>query len=165
MANNDFGDNFRYQEWFLEYSGSVLDNTDMKLFADFAQDPFKGEENRVSFGTSIDQAIGTKYGVVIDAEGQSFERYQEKVENIFAGITFRYKSKFFAGIVAEYSTDSFISDNPKNWLGGNIQYKPHHKHTFNLFAGERRGGPACSAGICYEVLDFKGVEIRWSARL
>ena len=29
-----------------------------------------------------------------------------------------------------------------------------------FFAGQRRSGLACTAGICYEVLGFKGVEVR-----
>jgi hypothetical protein len=33
-------------------------------------------------------------------------------------------------------------------------------NTISMFAGKRRGGPACTSGICYEVLDFEGIEIR-----
>jgi hypothetical protein len=29
-----------------------------------------------------------------------------------------------------------------------------------LFAGERRGGTACTSGTCYEVLAFRGAELR-----
>jgi len=165
LANNDFGEDLTYQEWFLEYSGSVFSNTDLKVFVDFAQDPFKGEEDRISIGSSIDQSLGTNFGVVFDIEGQDFTRYEESVNNFYSGLTFRYQSKLFLGLQGEYSTDSFVTEDSKYWIGGNIQYKPHNKHTFNVFVGERRGGPACSAGICYEVLDFRGVEVRWAARL
>ncbi|MCT4646781.1 MAG: hypothetical protein N4A74_17455, partial [Carboxylicivirga sp.] len=60
--------------------------------------------------------------------------------------------------------DNFITDTDKIWLSSTLRYKVNTKHTLQLFAGERRGGPACSAGVCYEVLDFKGVELRWYAR-
>ena len=43
--------------------------------------------------------------------------------------------------------------------------KPNRKNTIQLFAGKRRGGPACTSGICYEVLDFKGAEIKWLIRI
>jgi hypothetical protein len=33
-----------------------------------------------------------------------------------------------------------------------------------MFTGRRRGGPACNAGVCYEVLDFYGVEFRFTTR-
>lgn len=33
-----------------------------------------------------------------------------------------------------------------------------------LFAGERRGGTACTSGTCYEVLAFKGAEFRLTTR-
>ena len=38
----------------------------------------------------------------------------------------------------------------------------HHDAT--LFAGERRGGPACTAGTCYVVEPFRGVELRLTSR-
>lgn len=38
----------------------------------------------------------------------------------------------------------------------------HHDAT--LFAGERRGGPACTAGTCYIVEPFRGVELRLTSR-
>jgi hypothetical protein len=33
-----------------------------------------------------------------------------------------------------------------------------------LFAGERRGGTACTSGTCYQVLPFRGVELRLKTR-
>ena len=33
-----------------------------------------------------------------------------------------------------------------------------------LFAGERRGGTACTSGTCYEVLAFRGAEMRFLTR-
>jgi len=37
-------------------------------------------------------------------------------------------------------------------------------HDMSLFAGERRGGPACTAGTCYVVEPFRGVELRLTSR-
>jgi hypothetical protein len=33
-----------------------------------------------------------------------------------------------------------------------------------LFVGERRGGTACTSGTCYEVLEFRGAELRLTTR-
>ena len=33
-------------------------------------------------------------------------------------------------------------------------------HSVNLFVGQRRSGLACTAGTCYEVLGFEGIEMR-----
>ena len=84
----------------------------------------------------------------------------------------QYKSNFSAALIWEFTNDEFVSDNPdtdeietvKHFPGINLMYKPNQKNTLKLFAGERRGGPACTSGICYEVLDFKGVEIRWTTK-
>ncbi len=39
------------------------------------------------------------------------------------------------------------------------------RHEAMLFAGKRRGGRACTAGTCYEVQPFEGVELRLVSRL
>ena len=72
----------------------------------------------------------------------------------------------------EFTNDSKYADIPgteetelrQHYPGLNVSYKPDRKNTLQLFAGKRRGGSACTAGICYEVLDFKGVELRWTVR-
>ena len=53
---------------------------------------------------------------------------------------------------------------PRHFVAGvlNAQISGHHDLT--LFAGERRGGRACTAGTCYEVLPFEGVELRLTSR-
>ncbi len=164
-ARNDFAKEFNYNEWFLEFSGLLFKVSDLKLFADYAQDPFKGEEDRVTLGIYLDAPTSEKWGFITEIEGQKFDRYGENVNNYLLGLTIRNKSKLYVGLNAEWSNDSFITDKDKWWIGGNMRYKASSKHTFQLFGGERRGGPACSAGVCYEVLDFRGIEVRWTARL
>ena len=75
-------------------------------------------------------------------------------------------SKYSVGSILELSNDPFqLTDNDtRNWLGFYGRYKYSTNSNFLVFAGQRRGGPACSAGICYEVLDFEGLEIRWNTR-
>lgn len=165
-AQNTFHETFDYHEVFAEVSTTVA-STDVKLFVDWAVDPFEGVENRISTGFLIDKGIGKGYGLRLEAEWQNFERYEEKVANYATTLTFRKGSKIYLSLNTELSSDAFlVEDNQdqKIWLGGTARYKLNRKHNLQLFAGERRGGPACSAGICYEVLDFKGVELRWNAR-
>ncbi|WP_075590409.1 DUF6029 family protein [Labilibacter marinus] len=164
-ARNDFAKIFDYNEWFLEYSGVVFQEGDIKLFADYALDPFKDEDNRVTAGFYLDNPVSDTWGLIIEGEAQGFERPDAYVNNYLLGLTVRNKSKLYFGLNTEWSNDRYISETDKIWIGGNARYKLNSKNTFQLFAGERRGGPACSAGVCYEVLDFKGVELRWTARL
>jgi len=162
-ANNNFGKSFKYNELFLELS-TYISSTETKFFVDYADDPFKNESDRLSAGTTIDQAIGNNKGLTIDLEYQTFKRDETSNQNYVAGLTFRHHSRFFIGMLSELSNDAFVTDSEKLWLSGHLKYKLNQNHSLQLFAGERRGGPACSAGVCYEVLDFKGVELRWNAR-
>ncbi len=163
-AINQFVKDYRYHELFLEYSGLVFNESDLKLFADFANDPFKDEENRITLGFALDKVVNKSWGIIIEGEGQKFNRLNDGVNNYMMSITARNKSKLYAGIITEWSNDSYITEKNKWWFGANMRYKATNNHTLQLFAGERRGGPACSAGVCYEVLDFKGLELRWIAR-
>jgi hypothetical protein len=46
------------------------------------------------------------------------------------------------------------------WWGGNLNWQVWQRHNVNLFGGKRRSGLACTAGTCYQVLGFEGVELR-----
>ena len=78
-------------------------------------------------------------------------------------------SKLSVSMVLEMSNDPYLTDRPdtgeleagmRYWPGLEASYRINPTNTLSLFAGKRRGGPACTSGICYEVLDFEGVEIR-----
>ena len=65
--------------------------------------------------------------------------------------------KLIGSVVAEWSTDSFLVEKgTRFWIGANMRYQLNRKNSLQLFVGERRGGTACNAGVCYEVFDFKG---------
>ncbi|WP_430932947.1 DUF6029 family protein [Saccharicrinis sp. 156] len=164
-ARNRFVREFNYNEWFFEFSGVGIYDGDLKLFADYALDPLKNEDKRISAGFYMDSPLCKKWGLIVEGEGQKFERLDTHVQNYLLGLTIRNKSKFYLGLNTEWSNDRFVSESDKWWVGCSARYKLNSKNSVQLFVGERRGGPACSAGVCYEVLDFKGMEIRWSARL
>lgn len=165
IAINKFGNRTVFQEYFLEYDFSISEKLDAKLFADYAEDPFKLEENRVSAGLSTDWKIFGNSSIKTDYEIQTFERLGENYQNHVFVLGYAYKSKIICNIVTEYSDDSFIvTEGSEIWVGANLKYQVNNKHALQIFAGERRGGPACNAGVCYEVLDFNGVEIRLTSR-
>jgi len=157
----------QFQEYFLEYSSSIDNALDYKVFFDFAQDPFKGESDRVSTGVYTDVKINKNLRILPELEFQNFTRSNEKVRNTNLSIGLSINSKFFFSIITEITNDPFIiKDGQSNriYLGNTIRYQPNYNNTVQLFFGERRGGPLCSAGVCYEILDFKGMEIRWNTR-
>ncbi len=165
MAINNFGKKFVFQEYFLEYAFPISEKHDINIFADYAEDPFKLEEHRVSAGLSTNWKIPGNTSIKADYEFQTFKRLGENCQNHVFVLGYSYKSKIICNIVSEYSDDSFIvTEGSKIWIGANLKYKVNNKHALQIFAGERRGGPACNAGVCYEVLDFKGVEMRLTSR-
>lgn len=165
LAINNFGRKFVFQEFFLQYDFSVSEKHDIKIFTDYAEDPFKLEEQRVSAGISTDWKVFKNSSVKTDYEFQTFKRLDERYQNHVFVLGYAFKSKFICNITSEYSDDSFIvTEGSKIWLGANLKYQVNNHHSLQIFAGERRGGPACNAGVCYEVLDFTGIEMRLTSR-
>lgn len=95
---------------------------------------------------------------------QSFKQAEIKTMNYVGDLTLRYKTKLFLSLLYEWSNDKFLTESSRTWFGTTLNYKINPKNSISLFGGERRGGPACNAGVCYEILDFKGVELRWVSR-
>ncbi len=72
------------------------------------------------------------------------------------------------GFVLEKSNDPADIPEDKDeeyWLGGNLAYQYSQVHLITLFLGKRRGGNACTSGICYEILPFEGMELRLTSNL
>jgi hypothetical protein len=164
-AINNFGRKFVFQEYFIEYDFSLSELNSIKVFFDYAEDPFKLEEQRISAGVNTDWKVFKTSSIKTDYEFQTFKRLGENFQNHVLVLGYGYKSKIIGNIVTEYSNDSFIvTKGSKIWIGANVKYQLNKSNSLQIFAGERRGGPACNAGVCYEVLDFKGVEIRLTSR-
>lgn len=165
IAINEVGKVFKYKEYFAEYSFDIDEKHDVKFFADYANDPLKSEKSRISVGTYFDWKAFKKSSINTEFEFQTFDRNGESTQNYVFVLGYSFKSKFIINLVTELSNDSFLSSsNIKSWIGTNMKYQINTANNLQLFAGQRRGGPACNAGICYEVLDFNGVELRWTAR-
>ena len=165
LAVNDLWEKFVFQEYFAGYAFSLNDRHDVKLFADYAEDPFKHESNRISAGAYFEWRAQKSSTIKTDYEFQIFNRSGVMVQNHILSLGYAYKSKFIFSLTGELSTDPFLTENKtKVWPGTNVKYQINNKNSVQLFAGRRRGGPACNAGVCYEVLDFYGVELRLTSR-
>lgn len=164
-AVNQFSRRFVFQEYFAEYAFSLKEKHDVKLFADMAQDEFKLESDRISAGFTADWVLKTGLSMNSSYEFQQFDRLENRITNQVFIVGFSSGSRISGYLVSELSNDPVLVENEtKTWIGAGLKYKAGSKHTFQLFAGERRGGPACNSGVCYEVLDFKGIELRISSR-
>ncbi len=165
LAINNFGKKFNFQEYFVEYDFSIHDKHDVKIFTDYAEDPFRLENQRISAGAYFEWKVIESSTIKTEYEFQAFKRLGETVQNHALLLGYAYTSKLIFSILGEFSNDSFFAANKnKTWLGANFKYQINPENSFLIFAGQRRGGPACNAGICYEVLDFTGVEVRFTSR-
>ncbi len=176
QAQNElFGRRTVFKELFAEFEYKIDEATALKVFADRSRDPFKLEEKRNAAGFYFDKEWPQQWGTILDVEYQTFERSfapHENVKNYIVSFTLSRAPRFSAGALWERTTDVQLADNPvtdrietkpRHWLGGTLGYKLNNQHFVNAFLGKRRGGPACTAGICYEVLDFEGLEVRWTS--
>jgi hypothetical protein len=171
-AKNELFRQFLFHEIFAEFSFYPGQRNDLRVFADLASDEFKSEDLRMAGGLVWDYALVSTWSTQVHLEYQYIERTVVEVESMHNGVVilgFSQGPKFSLSAIWELSTDPFLTDIPstfetergiRHWPGMEASYRINPSNTLSLFAGKRRGGPACTSGICYEVLDFEGVEIR-----
>lgn len=168
LATNPFGSTTTtFRQYFFEIQSFLSESFDFKAFVDYSVDPFKREENRFTIGVYTDFAISKDLRLLPEIEYQTFDRNGSSVYNWSPLLGLKIKSKLFVSVLGDLSSDPFLRDperNSKLYLGGTVRYTPSYLHTFQAFVGTRRGGPQCTAGVCYEILDFQGVEVRWVGR-
>lgn len=173
---NNVANRETYREYFIEGSYKVNHQLSIKSFFDFATDEPKLQDNRVSVGLITDKSFSNSQNLILDLQYQIFDEdfQSQKIKNYFASLAFGLNSNFNISAVFEATTQPGLTDNPttfpaietntRTWLGFNSLYRVNTSNTIALFVGKRRGGPACTSGICYEILDFEGVEFRITSR-
>ncbi|MTI87170.1 MAG: hypothetical protein FH748_04290 [Balneolaceae bacterium] len=174
-ARNEVFNVNHYREYFVEGLYQYNEFLSVKSFIDYAIDELKQEDNRWSLGLITEKSFNHEWSLTADLQYQTYKQtsFAQQSENYYGAISFSMFPSLTISAIAEASTDLLLTDNPRtfeveentrSWFGGNIRYKINYTHTLDIFAGQRRGGPACTSGICYEILDFEGVEIRFSTR-
>jgi hypothetical protein len=161
---------FVFREVFSEYQFNITDRFSSHVYADYSTDPFVNETNRYSGGLVIDIVHG-KFSSNLETGLQHITRKTTVTDNFlnaYFSYTISSTSKYSASVVTEYTGDPIHVMEDKNYNlypAVNLQYSPDNRNRIQLFIGKRRGGPACNSGVCYDVLEFRGIEIRLSTRL
>ncbi len=174
-SRNDLGQEFHSQEYFADWQFSYNSQIQVKYFIDYSFDEILFENARYATGLYITRTLPENWSVSVETEFQQIERTFSETDtykNIYAGLVLNKSTRFSAALVWEFTNDIKFADIPstgqvekkQHFPGINLLLKPNRNNTLQLFAGKRRGGPACTSGICYEVLDFKGMEIRWAVK-
>jgi len=158
-------------ELFAEAAIETGPSTQAKLFIDWSQDDITLERSRWASGATVEFIPCNEISASVSGEYQQFRRMVDPVQDVRNFVLSAYVtvlSNYSLGMVVETSTDPVFTDDPRtlvaetstrSWLGI-VASANLGMHRAELFAGKRRGGPACTSGICYEVLDFEGVELR-----
>lgn len=173
---NELFEDFVFEQYFLEYQFGIREYDNIRVFVDYSKDPFKRENQRYSAGFLTESVLRKEWGVSLQAEYQFFERKlgsNPEIDNTVLILSIFKSSDFSLSLVHESSTDPQLADRVetmevesgrRHWWGTNIAYEINKSNKLSLFAGQRRGGPACTSGICYKVLDFEGVELRLTTK-
>ena len=157
---------FKYEEKFIEIGYYLSPDITIKGFADLAQEDIRLEKNRYTYGLNVETAWLGGFATVVDLEYQDYQKMLTpsfQVINRLAGVTFSYAPDLSLGIIYEKTSDP--AEIKSDWLGIYAGYQYNQQHLLNLFYGSRRGGNACAAGVCYQVLPFEGIELRLTSNL
>ena len=154
QARNELFRTFRYRSTYAE-----VDHKQVKVFAEVGSDDLLGETARRTAGGQMKISAGSAGGFTINLQAQRFDQAGgDVVRNGYLALAWSALETWSVGTTAETTTDG------RNWLGGNVSWQSGGAHRLDVFVGTRRGGPACTSGICYEVLDFEGAELKLITR-
>jgi hypothetical protein len=170
-SKNDISEDIQpvFFELFAEYQFSPETNFSGKVFVDYSQDPFINEINRYASGAYVEIAH-KKFISTFDMEWQMINRMTTEsiyFSNWYFNYGFSKASKFAATIQLELTGDPTLLDDDQDlniFPATTFSYHITRKNVATLYYGKRRGGPACNSGVCYDVLSFEGLEIRFTTR-
>lgn len=178
FAQNDLGyAKFDFVERFFELTAYPFYTVTAKAFYDWAKDELKSETDRKTGGLNFEWAFIPGYAVTIDAQQQKIIRsfgsvFQEELNNTYLSTTFSKSPLLSIGFALDRSTDPVETDDPATfaevetdaiyWSSVVASFQLNMSHQISFFYGSRRGGLVCLSGTCYEVLPFKGLELRWT---
>ena len=156
------------REFFVQMDSPLGQSADVQLFADFNHNRILLNDKSRLLGTHWEWLPDGSYTFEFDAQFQDVDRR-------FGDLALPYTNQYYAlaihrapglsaAVQIQRTSDELETGaDPSGitwWRGLNIGADIGEGHILNVFVGQRRSGLACTAGICYEVLGFKGVEVR-----
>jgi hypothetical protein len=146
-------------------------------FYDHAYDSLTSITRRDTYGALMTVRFRSRYAATLDAQRQTAERVSfvdpsfttiglTEFQNDLVSLTGSYADRGSVSVVWERTTDhldrswEFGRTTPLDLFSCVVSARLADRHDATLFMGKRRGGLACTAGTCYEVQPFEGVELR-----
>lgn len=177
---------------YFERFGEISHKISRELKGVFYYSQSKDEINAISdkktIGMVLDYDInartGSSFEVAFQNATRDFEYYLDKNDskrnftptdfsNIYLSASLGMSQLFNLGFTAERTTDQDeidipytfeIETGPRWWPSVNLSFDIGKTNEFRAFMGRRRGGTTCTAGTCYELLPFNGLEVRLISR-
>lgn len=156
------------REFFVQMDSPLGQRADVQLFADFSHNQILLDDKSRLLGTRWAWSPGDVYSFELDAQFQDVDRrfgpQAFPHTNHYYALAVHRAPGLSAAVQVQRTSDELETEvGPSGitwWRGLNIGADIGEGHSLHVFAGQRRSGLACTAGICYEVLAFKGVEVR-----
>ena len=143
------------------------------LFVDGGRDEFVGVHQRNAFGGTTTVRLPRRLSVALDLEYLAEQRPPDHFHDEHASIGLQHAAWGSAALVWQRTTDPAEEKpgdvaspgiQPRNFISGVLSAPLSEGSTATLFVGQRREGLACTAGTCYQVAAFEGVEFRLTSR-
>ncbi len=156
------------REFFVQLDSPLGQSADVQLFADFSHNQILLDDKSRLLGTHWAWSPSRVYTCEFDAQFQDVDRRFGTLAlpytNQYYALAIHRAPGFSAAVQVQRTSDELETGGDLAgitwWRGLNVSADIGPGHVLNIFAGQRRSGLACTAGICYEVLGFKGVEVR-----
>ncbi|MEQ1834454.1 MAG: DUF6029 family protein [Candidatus Eisenbacteria bacterium] len=185
IGNLSRADNARGDQWVERYFEARLAapadaRWEAGVFVDRSADSALSVLQRDTYGINGRVRWRDSWTIAAEAERQTaarvgfdFETFgivRQRFENVHASLAVTRADRGSLAVAWERTTDpldpswDFGRKRALHFMGWTAAARIAERHEAVLFAGQRRGGLACTAGTCYEVQPFKGVELRLVSR-
>jgi hypothetical protein len=170
----------RFEERYVELHAvpEAMQAWEATVFYDEGKDEFSSIASRRIYGGVALWRMTDRWSVAVDLERQEAMRTLIGVPSVWFNDDYAALTVSLAGIGSltgqwERSTDPEQEDpalaldgevDPRHFFAAIAKATITEHHEATLLIGDRRGGRACTAGTCYEVQPFRGVELRLLSR-
>lgn len=170
----------RFEERYLEIAATParLPALEATVFLADGKDEFVAVAERHVVGVGGSVRVTPRWSVAADVERQRATRrfvsgLTERWTDLYASLSVSVANVGSASVVWEHTNDPVEEDpadfaspgvEARDFIGVALSGSLSARHEVRVFAGERRGGIACTAGTCYEVPAFTGIEARLTSR-
>ncbi len=153
----------RFREYFIDSRNEWGDRLISRVLFDYSKDRPVGDLNRWTLATEVDHLLNDRDSILLDGQMQHIDNENSgKYWNMLGLLAFSRSPWITISTQYEHTTNVFADKS--NWFSGilNLKIGQHHDVIFTL--GSRPAGLVCSGGICFQVPEFEGLELRWNAR-